>query len=114
MAAVQAFTGDLFERLAAKPGNPVCSPYSVAAALAMTRNGARGQTAQELDRVLGVRALDQFNGGLNLLTQLVEGRAGQQVRADGSKATISLDVANSLWGQRDIRWQQAIPGRPCP
>ena len=108
VAAVQAFTGDLFERLAAKPGNLVCSPYSVAAALAMTRNGARGQTAQELDQVLHVRALDQFNSGLNSLTQLVEGRAGQRVRADGSKATISLDVANSLWGQRDTRWQQAF------
>jgi serpin B len=108
VAAVQAFTGALFDRLSAKPGNLVCSPYSVAAALAMTRNGARGQTAQELDRVLHVRALDQFNSGLNSLTQLVEGRAGERVRADGSKATISLDVASSLWGQRDTRWQQAF------
>lgn len=39
--AIQAFTGDLFNRLAARPGNLVCSPYSVAVALAMTRNGAR-------------------------------------------------------------------------
>ena len=106
--AIQAFTGDLFNRLAARPGNLVCSPYSVAVALAMTRNGARGQTADELDRVLHAPALDQLNSGLNSLIQLVEGRAGGQIRADGSKATISLDVANSLWGQRDTRWQQAF------
>lgn len=42
------------------------------------------------------------------LTQLVAGRAGAQIRADGSKVTISLDVANSLWGQRDTRWQQTF------
>ena len=104
--AVQGFTGDLFNRLTSRPGNLVCSPYSVALALAMTRNGARAQTAQELDRVLRAPALDQLNSGLNSLTQLVAGRAGTQIRADGSKATISLDVASSLWGQRDTRWQQ--------
>ncbi len=106
--AIQAFTGDLFNRLAARPGNLVCSPYSVAVALAMTRNGARGQTADELDRVLHAMALDQLNSGLKSLSHLVEGLAGEQTRADGSKATISLDVANSLWGQRGTRWQQAF------
>jgi serpin B len=104
--AVQTFTGDLFARLAVKPGNLVCSPYSVAVALAMTRNGARGQTAQELDRVLHAPQLEELNGGFNSLIQLVESRAGGQVRPDGSKATISLDVANSLWGQRDTRWRR--------
>jgi serine protease inhibitor len=106
--AVQVFTGDLFNRLAVSPGNLVCSPYSVAVALAMTRNGARGQTAQEMDRVLHAPTLEELNGGLNSLTRLVEGRAGEQLRADGSKATIALDVANSLWGQRDTRWRQGF------
>lgn len=106
--AVQAFTGDLFDRFEAGPGNLVCSPYSVAGALAMTRNGARGQTASEMDRVLHAPPLEELNGGLNSLIQLVQSRAGEQVRADGSKATISLDVANSLWGQRDTRWRQGF------
>lgn len=101
--AIQAFTGDLFNRLAARPGNLVSSPFSVAVALSMTRNGARGQTAGELDRVLHAPALDQLNSGLNSLIQLVEGRAGGQIRADGSKATISLDVANSLWAPSENR-----------
>ena len=37
---VTAFTGRVFGVLAATPGNIVVSPYSVAFALGMTRNGA--------------------------------------------------------------------------
>jgi serpin B len=106
--AVQALTADLYRSLAVTPGNMVCSPYSVAVALAMTRNGARGSTARQMDEVLHAPPLDRFNAGLNALTRLVESRAGEQVRADGSKATVSLDVANSLWGQRDTRWEPAF------
>ena len=73
--AIQAFTGDLFNRLAARPGNLVCSPYSVAVALAMTRNGAQGQTADELDRVLHAPALDHLNSGLNSLRAGPVGRS---------------------------------------
>lgn len=101
---VQAFSADLFRQLAAEPGNVVCSPYSVAVALAMTRNGARGQTAVEMDSVLHAPAIDRLNSGVNALQQLLESRAGRQTRADGTSATISLDVANSLWGQSGVGW----------
>jgi serpin B len=84
----------------------VFSPYSVAIALAMTRNGARGRTAEEMDAVLHAPPLDRFNSGLNALTRLVESRAGSVRRADRSKATITLDVANSLWGQHDTSWER--------
>lgn len=106
--AVQAMTADLYLSLAVEPGNLVCSPYSVAVALAMTRNGARGRTAREMDDVLSAPSLDRFNAGLNSLTRLIDGRAGRQRRGDGSRARVSLDVANSLWGQRDTRWQPAF------
>lgn len=106
--AVQALTADLYRSLAVTPGNLVCSPYSVAVALAMTRNGARGATARQLDEVLQAPPLDRFNSGLNALSRLVESRAGEQVRADRSKATVSLAVANSLWGQRDTNWEPAF------
>ncbi len=104
--AVSRFTSDLYQRLAATPGNLVASPYSVAVALAMTRNGARDQTADEMDGVLHAPPLSALNGGLNALTSLVESRAGRRERADGSLATVSLDVANSLWGQHDTTWRQ--------
>jgi serpin B len=105
---VQAFTCDLYRRLAATAGNTVCSPYSVAAALAMTRNGARGSTAAQMDAVLHAPPLGTLNAGLNALSRLVESREGRQVKADGEKATVSLDVANSLWGDQTTRWEPAF------
>lgn len=69
------FTFDLYRRAAEKEGNLVLSPYSVAAALAMVREGARGATADEMARVLGT--------------------APPAVDAVGSR----LDVANSVWLQ---------------
>jgi serpin B len=107
-SAVQAFTADLYRKLAAKPGNVVCSPYSVAVALAMTRNGARGQTGSEMDTVLHAPALPRFNEGMNALTRLIESRAGEHKRLDGSTGRVSMDVANSLWGQRGTAWEQAF------
>jgi len=106
VSAVQAFTADLYKKLAAQPGNVICSPYSVAVALAMTRNGAKGRTAAEMDVVMHAPELQRFNEGLNSLTRLVESRAGEQQRLDGSTATVSMDVANSLWGQRGTAWEQ--------
>src|SRR4051812_24116362 len=41
---IQVFGADLYRQVATAPGNQVYSPYSVAVALAMTRNGARGET----------------------------------------------------------------------
>jgi len=106
--ALQSFGADLYRRLADRPGNVVCSPYSVALALAMTRNGARGSTAAEIDRVLHAPALAALNGGLNALGQHLDSRAGDRKRADGSTAKVSLAGASSLWGQRGIRWEQAF------
>src|SRR6478735_7541249 len=105
VAAIQGFTADLYRKLAAQPGNVVCSPYSVAVALAMTRNGARGKTGSEMDAVLHAPALPRFNDGMNALTRLVESRAGEQARSDGSKVRLSMDVANSLWGQSGTAWE---------
>ncbi len=47
------FAAQLHGQLAARSGNLVYSPSSIAVALAMAREGARGQTAAEMDKVLG-------------------------------------------------------------
>lgn len=106
--AVRAFSVDLYQRIAAaQTGNVICSPYSVAIALAMARNGARGSTADEMGTVLHAAGdLQRFNEGMNVLALSVEGNAGEYKRLDGSKATVSLDVANSLWGQRGEAWER--------
>ncbi|HEY6745841.1 MAG TPA: serpin family protein [Mycobacteriales bacterium] len=103
--SLRAFTADLYRQVATRDGNIGCSPYSVAVALAMARNGARGRTAQEMDRVLHASGLPQLNDGLNAVEAALEERSGPVRRGDGSKATIELRVANSLWGQRGVTWQ---------
>ena len=103
---VQSFGTDLFRAMVADDGNVVCSPYSVAVALAMTRNGARGATADEMDRVLHASSADELNAGLNALTSHIESLAHERTRPDGSVATVTLDAANSLWGQLGMRWER--------
>jgi serpin B len=105
-SSVRALAADLYRRLSAAEGNLAFSPYSVAVALAMAGNGARGETSGEMLRVLHVEGLTRFNGGLNALSRRVEGIAGRTRRLDGSHAELRLDTASSLWGQRGTRWQK--------
>lgn len=105
VAKLQDFGADLFALLAAKPGNVACSPYSVALALAMTRDGARGTTATELDRVLHSPSLAQLNSGMNSLQQQLATRSGAYQRGDASPAEVTLATASSLWGERTEPWQ---------
>jgi len=107
-AALQAFTADLYRLLSRSDRNLVCSPYSVAMALAMTRTGARGRTAAEMDRVLHAPALEQLNSGLGAEDALLEKRSRTVRRADGSTAKVELHVATSLWGQRGVAWRSAF------
>ncbi len=105
---VQSFGTDLYRLLAKGTGNFACSPYSIAAALAMTRNGTRGATAAEMDRVLHAPGLDRLNSGLNALQLQLASRSGVRQRGDGTSAEVRLDLANSLWGQRSEQWQPAF------
>jgi serine protease inhibitor len=102
---VQSFGTDLFRALATTDGNRACSPYSVAVALGMTRNGARGRTATEMDHVLHATSAAELDAGLNALTQHIESLAHERKRDDGSVAKVTVDAANSLWGQRGVTWE---------
>ncbi|KAA1424340.1 serpin family protein [Nocardioides antri] len=105
VAAMHRFAGGVYDGLPTD-GNLVLSPYSIAVALGMTLNGAGGRTAEEMRTVLG--ADDRFHAGLNALTAHVESLAGQQERADGSKADIALDAANQLFGQQGVGWEEGF------
>ncbi len=110
-AAVRDFSADAYRALALA-GDPyadlVCSPYSVAVALAMARAGASGTTASEMDAVLHApdpapRALD---AGLNALDQLMV--AGYQDPGGDGTTCPQLAVANSLWTQLDLSLEPAF------
>jgi serpin B len=84
-AAGAAFAWNLFHVLAKKePGNIFFSPYSVSTALSMTAAGARGETADEMARVLGP-ALPQISGAPDA----------------------ELDVANALWAEKSFKFSQS-------
>lgn len=80
--------------------NLVCSPWSVLVALAMTRNGAEGTTAAEMDTVLGIQDLNGANQQLNTLQQVLATRN----RTFPDKREVKLESANSLWGQRNLQF----------
>ncbi|MFZ5845841.1 MAG: serpin family protein [Actinomycetota bacterium] len=107
VAGVQAFTGDLYRLAAAGTrDNLVLSPYSVAVALAMTRAGAAGRTASEMDSVLHAPPGDRLHGGMNELSARLESRSRSHELPEGGKAEVALSVASSLWGQHDLAWEQ--------
>ena len=106
VAAAHRSGGALFGRLAGTPDNLVLSPYSVQVALAMTANGAAGRTRAELERAIGDVRVERANPGLNALTAHVASLAGPREKADGTPTEVVLDAANSLFGQRDVRWEQ--------
>lgn len=75
----------------------MASPYSAATALGMTLEGARGETATQIGRVLHVAP----DGGSAF------GKLGAEVAGAGeTPAGVTLDLANSLWAQQDLGWKQ--------
>jgi serpin B len=90
-----AFALDLLARLREKDGNVFYSPYSISTALAMTSAGARGETAEQMARVLHF-TLDRQR--LHpAFAELIRGLNGHGLPRD-----YRLDVAQSLWGDRTL------------
>jgi len=92
------FSFDLFAQLqqpSSPPQNTFISPQSIAIALAMARNGTKGETFEQIDRTLGLEKLDpsEVDESYSKLIQTLN-------TADPS---IKLAIANSLWVNRDIK-----------
>lgn len=102
--AIHHLTGGLYAQLSTQTGNLAFSPYSIAVALAMTRNGAMEQTAAEMDQVLGIQTLADHNDGLNALSRAIEGLAGTVEQTGADPAVIALDGANALFGDASMTW----------
>ncbi len=106
VGALHALGAGLYGELRTEPGNLALSPYSVAVALAMTQNGARGQTLAEMTGVLGGVDPARLNGGLNALTSYVESLAGTKEKLDGEQAEVALRAANQLFGERTMTFEE--------
>ncbi len=92
-----AFAMDLYQQLAAQPGNLFYSPYSISQALAMVYGGARGQTEQQIATSLYFSLpQDQLHPAFNALDLELAKRASA-VKDAGQG--FQLDIANATWGQ---------------
>lgn len=97
-AALAGFAGQLYAGLTPDHGNLVFSPWSIAMVLSMVREGAVGETAGELDTVLG----SPWPG-------LGDGLAAGARALRSARGT--LNYGNSLWGQRDLAWKDPFLDR---
>jgi serpin B len=95
-ADVNAFGVDVYRNLKQGSGNLVFSPASVSAALTMAWGGARGETAEEMRRVLHLegapdKVLRSSGAALSQLQQAGRG--------------VTFRVANRLFGERHYRFE---------
>ncbi|MGO8899142.1 MAG: serpin family protein [Isosphaeraceae bacterium] len=89
------FAWEAYARLREKPGNIGFSPFSLASALAMVQAGARGETAEQIGKVLHLPADSaSAHRALGLLHRGLSGDAGPR--------GVKLTSANSLWAGKSL------------
>ena len=91
-----AFALDLYAKLRATEGNLFFSPNSISTALAMTYAGARGETESQMAKTL------HFTLGQEKLHAAFSELA-KAFKAEHDTQGYQLNVANSLWVQKDYR-----------
>jgi serpin B len=91
------FAFDLYAHLLRQEGNLFLSPYSISTALAMTSAGARGETADQMAKVL---CLPASGGTIHAAYAALQ----SDLNAAGAKGAFDLVVANRLWGQKGYKF----------
>lgn len=101
-AANNAFGFDLFQQLQRQPAsrNIFFSPLSVTLALAMTYNGAAGETKQAMQRALKIEGLNH--------AELNQSSAELLDELKSSDPKIELAIANSMWARDRVRFNEAF------
>ena len=92
VAANNQFALDLYSKYKSNDGNVFFSPYSISTALAMTYEGARGQTADEMQSVLHFPKDDQTRRN---------DFAAIYAQINRKDKNYTLSTANALWAQKD-------------
>lgn len=107
--ATSAFAIDLYHQLAKENEgkNLFFSPYSISAALAMTMEGARGQTMQEMGQVLRFPNAAQTVGDdpqrVPWQTSMIHAGFGTlDAQFNRNDKPYALAVANALWSDRTM------------
>jgi serpin B len=86
------FSIDLYSELKGEEGNIFFSPYSISTALAMLYEGARGQTADEIQEVFHFPIEDEVRR--NSYSELIE-------KLNNENVPYKLSNANALWVQKN-------------
>jgi serpin B len=109
VSANNAFAFDLYLQLAKTPGNLFFSPFSAESSLALACAGAKGQTRDQMARVLHLGAsnfTDQAFGALNRRLSDDQQLASDMLGEDAMQGIpFQLHVANSMWGQQQFRFR---------
>lgn len=90
--AAADFAAELFKRTASGEKNPLLSPLSILTALAMTENGAGGETKTQMESVLGLSA-EQWNPVMKAYAESLPAEEKCSVRS-----------VNSVWFRDDGRF----------
>ena len=93
--ASNQFAFDLYSKYREKDGNIFYSPYSISSALAMTYEGARGKTAQEM------KAVFHFPQDVVFLRDSYL-KIYQHINKKDKE--YKLTTANALWAQKDYKF----------
>jgi serpin B len=104
-AASNAFGFDLFQELRRQEANKnvFFSPLSVTVALAMTYNGAVGETKKAMARALKIEGMNH--------SELNRASAELLKALKSADPKIELDIANSLWARGGMRFNEDFLAR---
>ncbi len=102
VSAANRFATDLYPLATEDFDNLAFSPLSIAIALVMTSEGARGTSREQIDAVFHLTDIEDPHGGWNAVDQALESRAGTVTRDDESTDELILTIVNRLWAQNDF------------
>ncbi|MBM3200641.1 serpin family protein, partial [Candidatus Woesearchaeota archaeon] len=94
VGANNRFALDLYMQYSSKDENIFFSPYSISTALAMTYEGAKGKTANEMKEVFHFPAKKALR----------EGSAKLMADINSGEKDYRLNTANALWAEKDYEF----------